>query len=567
MPLFRLDLFSLSAMGLAGIVALPIGVIVYSVFRPEREILQHLAETVLPELLLNTLYLSSGVLVCTAMLGVGLGCLTGACTFPGRSFFSWALVLPMAIPAYVMAFIFIGVMDFTGPIQTTMRSIPGLEHSMFEVRSTPFVIAVISMSLYPYVYLLSRSAFLSQGRALSEAARTLGVGNRGFFWKVALPVARPWIVSGLALVLMETLADFGAVSIFNFNTLTTAIYKAWFGFFSLQAAAQLSSILVLFALVLLGVEAVYKSKMRYYSNVTTGDDHDGIALKGWKSVAACAFCSVVFGITFVLPVVQLLYWVIEAGLNRELPSYLSHSRQTLFLGIGAAFLICSCAVLLSHIKRRSPGPVNTLLCKVSTVGYALPGTVLAVGIFLPVVWLDNAIQGAALFLFNIEVTTVFQGTVLVMFVAYLVRFLAAGFGAVDSAMQGIPPSLDEASRIMGIKGLRLIFSVHLPLLKRGLLTALILSMIDVIKEMPITLMTRPFGWDTLAVKIYELTSEGAMGKGRTAGTLFGYGVSHTCHFSCSTHGEKQMNSPALISVVNASKFFGTNQVANDISFR
>ena len=506
--LFRLDLFQLSALGLAGIVVVPIGVILSSVFQPEREILRHLVETVLSTLLLNTLYLSSGVLVCTAVVGVSLGWLTGACSFPGRGFFSWALTLPMAIPAYVMAFVFIGVMDFTGPIQTAMRTIPGLERTMIEVRSTPFVIVVLSMTLYPYVYLLSRSAFLGQGRGLSEAARTLGVGNWGVFWKVALPVARPWIVSGLALVLMETLADFGAVSIFNFNTLTTAIYKAWFGFFSLQAAAQLSSLLVLFALALLGVEAAYKSKMRYYANATQGGEHNRIALKGWKSVAACGFCSTVVCIAFFLPVVQLLYWIVEAALHRQLPSYFSQTVQTLFLGIGAALLICSCAVLLSYIKRRSPSPINTLLCKVSTVGYALPGTVLAVGIFLPVAWLDNAIQEVVLFLFNIEITTFLQGTVIVMLMAYVVRFLAAGFGAVDSAMQGIRPSLDEAASIMGIKGWRLIFSVHLPLLKRGLLTALILSMIDVVKELPITLMTRPFGWDTLAVKIYELTSEG-----------------------------------------------------------
>lgn len=504
----RPDLFQLTALGLAGIVVVPIGVILSSVFQPEREILRHLVDTVLSTLLLNTLYLSSGVLVCTAILGVSLGWLTGACTFPGRNFFSWALTLPMAVPAYVMAFIFIGVMDFTGPVQSAMRTVPGLERTMFEVRSTPFVIVVLSMTLYPYVYLLSRSAFLSQGRALSEAARTLGVGHRGYFWKVALPVARPWIISGLALVLMETLADFGAVSIFNFNTLTTAIYKAWFGFFSLQAAAQLSSLLVLFALALLGVEAVYKSKMRYYGNTAHGGGHGRIELKGWRSRAACVFCSAVVGIAFFLPVAQLLYWVIEAALNRELPNYFSQTGQTLFLGIGAALLICSCAVLLSYVKRISPGPVNTLLCKVSTVGYALPGTVLAVGIFLPVAWVDGVIQGAVQSLFNIEITRLLQGTVIVMLMAYLVRFLAAGFGAVDSAMQGIRPSLDEAASIMGVKGWRLIFSVHLPLLKRGLLTAFILSMIDVVKEMPITLMTRPFGWDTLAVKIYELTSEG-----------------------------------------------------------
>ena len=267
----RLDGWQISAFLLAGIVLVPICVILSSVIHPEREIWKHLTETVLSTLVLNTLWLSIGVLFFTAVLGVSLGWLVGACSFPGRSFFSWALTLPMAVPAYVMAFIFIGVMDFSGPIQSAIRLIPGFERTMFEVRSTPFVILVLGLSLYPYVYLLSRSAFLSQGRALMEAARTLGVGPWIAFWRVMLPMARPWIVTGLALVLMETLADFGAVSIFNYDTFTTAIYKAWYGFFSLKAAAQLSSILVIFALLLVSVEGLYKSRMRYFSSSRSSD--------------------------------------------------------------------------------------------------------------------------------------------------------------------------------------------------------------------------------------------------------------------------------------------------------
>ena len=506
--LLRLDIWQLMALCLAGAVVVPLGVIFFSFFQPEKEIWEHLAETVLSSLLLNTLYLSGGVLLCTALLGVSLGWLTGACSFPGRSFFSWALTLPMAIPAYVMAFIFIGVMDFTGPVQTLLRSIPGMEDTMIEVRSTPFVILVISITLYPYVYLLSRSAFLSQGRTLAEAARTLGARPWTIFWKIGLPMARPWIVSGLALVLMETLADFGAVSIFNYNTLTTAIYKAWFGFFSLQAAAQLSSILVTFALVLLAVESLYKSKMRYHTSPRQSTVHRFIRLKGWKSYMATSFCLVVVVIAFIVPVLQLIYWVYEAARQQELPSYLVQTGQTLFLGICAALLICSCAILLSYLKRRSPNSLNLLLCRISTVGYALPGTVLAVGIFLPVAWLDQNIQSLVLTLFNKDIGTLLQGTIMVMLAAYVVRFLAVGFNSVNSAMSGISPTLDEASAIMGVKGWRLIWSVHIPLLRKGLLTAFILSLIDVVKEMPITLMTRPFGWDTLAVKIYELTSEG-----------------------------------------------------------
>lgn len=504
----RFDVWQCTAIIIAGLVVVPIGVLLTSVFKPERDIWNHLAETLLGSLLLNTFWLSLGVLVCTSLLGVSLGWLTGACSFPGRRLFSWALILPLAMPAYVLAFIFIGVMDFTGPVQSAVRSLPGLERTMVEVRSTPFVILVLSLTLYPYVYLLSRTAFLSQGKGLMEAARTLGVGPWKGFFKVTLPMARPWIVSGLALVLMETLADFGAVSIFNYDTFTTAIYKAWFGFFSLQAAAQLSSILVLFALALIMVEAQYRSRMRFYTLGKSCAVHGRIVLQGKHAIWATLLCSTVLLIAFILPMVQLVIWVFESVRENVLPNYSSLAVQTLMLGLSAALLTCSAALLLSYAKRRSPSRLNVILCKVSTMGYALPGTVLAVGIFIPGAWVDTHLQGVIATLFSIETGSLIQGTLVVMLMAYMVRFMAAGFGAVDSAMLGISPSLDEAAALSGVKGIYLIKRVHLPLLRKGMLTAFILVMVDVIKEMPITLMTRPFGWDTLAVKIYELTSEG-----------------------------------------------------------
>ncbi|WP_232362464.1 ABC transporter permease [Desulfogranum mediterraneum] len=503
-----LNRWQLAAALLAGVVLLPLAVILGSVFRPDREIWMHLAGTMLPSLLLNTFWLSSGVLAGTALLGVSLGWLTGGCSFPGRSFFSWALTLPMAIPAYVMAFIFVGLMDFSGPLQTGLRTLPGWERTIIEVRSTPFVVLVLSLSLYPYVYLLSRTAFLGQGRVLMEAARTLGSSPWSAFWRVSLPMARPWIVSGLALVLMETLADFGAVSIFNYDTFTTAIYKAWFGFFSLQAAAQLASVLVVFALLLVVVEASYRSRMRYYEGAKSGGVHGRVRLSGIPALAASCYCALVVALAFVVPLVQLGLWVLESAGAGSLPRYSSQSMQTLCLGAGGALLTCGAALLLSYAKRRSPTRANLLLCKVSTIGYALPGTVLAVGIFLPIAWIDQTIQGILLGIFSLKSGPLLQGTLLVMLMAYMVRFLAAAFGAVDSAMQAIHPSLDEAAALAKVQGSRLIWLVHLPLLKRGLLTAAILVMVDIVKEMPITLMTRPFGWDTLAIKIYELTSEG-----------------------------------------------------------
>lgn len=504
----RLNGWQISAFLLAGIVIVPICVILFSVIHPETEIWKHLSETVLSTLVLNTFCLSTGVLLFTAILGVSLGWLIGACSFPGRSFFSWTLTLPMAVPAYVMAFIFLGIMDFSGPIQRAIRLVPGFEQTMFEVRSAPYVILILGLSLYPYVYLLSRSAFLSQGRTLMEASRTLGVCPWEAFWRVMLPMARPWIVTGLALVLMETLADFGAVSIFNYDTFTTAIYKAWYGFFSLKAAAQLSSILIIFALLLVSIEGLYKSRMRFFSNSRSSTVHTRIKLSGVRGIAAMLFCALIVCIAFVIPVTQLSFWIIEMMKDGELSSYKDQFLRTLFLGVAAAVITCLGAVLLSYAKRQSASKKTLFLCKLSTIGYAIPGTVLAVGIFLPTAWFDNNLAIILNWVFDIETGQILQGTIFVMLVAYTVRFMAAAFGAIDSSMQGITPSLDEAASVSGVKGFSLIRLIHLPLLKKGLLTALILVMVDVVKEMPITLMTRPFGWDTLAVKIYELTSEG-----------------------------------------------------------
>jgi iron(III) transport system permease protein len=493
---------------LAACVIIPLATIFSSFLTPEKEIWQHLATTLLPELLKNTLYLVLGVAAFTALLGVSLGWFTGACEFPGRRFFSWALALPMALPAYVMAFIFLGLMDFSGPVQQLLRTIPGFENRMIEVRTTPFVICVIGLTLYPYVYLLSRASFMNQGRAILEASRTLGLSPTAAFFKVALPISRPWIVSGLALVLMETLADFGAVSIFNYNTFTTAIYKSWFGFFSLKAAAQLSSLLVLFALTLVLVEGLYRSRMRYYDSSRGGAVRARLQLSGWSGALVCFYCSTTLLIAFIVPICQLGIWSLEVVRSGDSSSYFNIIVKTLFLGAAAALLICMAALMLAYARRRNPSRLNRTLSRVATVGYALPGTVLAVGIFMPVAWGDNLLRNIINYLFNLDPGPLLQGTILVMLGAYLVRFLAVCFGSVDSAMQNIKPSLDEASAILGKTGRQTLRMIHFPLLRKGLLTALVLALVDVIKEMPITLMTRPFGWDTLAVKIYELTSEG-----------------------------------------------------------
>ena len=506
--LYKRDPWGSAAWVLAAAVLIPLITLFSSFLTPEKEIWQHLSTTLLPDLIKNTVFLVSGVALFTAVIGVSLGWFTGACDFPGRRFFSWALALPMALPAYVMAFIFLGLMDFSGPIQTLLRGLPGFEGRMLEVRSAPFIILVIGLTLYPYVYLLSRTSFMNQGRTILEASQTLGLRPSQAFFRVALPMSRPWVVSGLALVVMETLADFGAVSIFNYDTFTTAIYKSWFGFFSLKAASQLSSLLVLLAVSLVVVEGLFKKRMRYYDSSRGGAAQTRLKLSGWSSFMVVAYCSTILFVAFIAPLMQLMIWSLKVVRVGEGSGYLEVILKTLFLGSSAALIICLAAVLLAYSRRRNKSWSNVVLCRIATVGYAMPGTVLAVGIFIPVSKFDNLLRQAMETIVSIDPGPIFQGTLVVMLAAYLIRFLAVGFGAVDSGMQNIKPSLDEASATLGRGGGETLKRIHFPLLKKGLLTALVLVLVDVIKEMPITLMTRPFGWDTLAVKIYELTSEG-----------------------------------------------------------
>jgi iron(III) transport system permease protein len=416
-------------------------------------------------------------------------------------------LLPLAMPAYVLAFVSLGLFDYAGPVQSQLRDWFGSSIWFPDVRSTGGVVTVLTLVLYPYVYLLSRNAFLTQGKRMLEAAESLGCGPWRAFFLIVLPMARPWIAGGTLLVIMESLADFGAVSIFNYDTFTTAIYKAWFGFFSLTAAAQLASCLVLLVFVLLVAEQRMRSRMRFTEGRQSAAG-DRIRLVGWRRWCACGYAFAVLGVAFLLPLLQLLRWSVEVFEQEFTLRYVGLLSHSLLLGLSAALLVCSCALLLAYTSRRHPDPLTRSLVRIANLGYALPGTVLAVGIFIPVAALDNTIIDLCRSLFGIETGQLLQGTLVIMLLAYLVRFMAAGFQAIDGAMHRVSPSIDEAARLAGYRGVHLLSRIHLPMLRNGLLTAFTLVSVDVMKEMPITLMTRPFGWDTLAVKIYELTSEG-----------------------------------------------------------
>lgn len=493
-----------SSIVIALLILVPILIIFSAWLQPADDVWQHLVDTVLARLVINTLFLAVGVSFGVLIVGVGLAWLVSMCEFPGRRFFDWALMLPLAIPAYVLAFVLVGLFDFSGPIPSFLRS---LDLEWFpQVRNRGGVTLVMVLAFYPYVYMLARTAFLSQGRNLLDSGRVLGLDAWGAFYKVALPMARPAIAAGVSLAVMETLADFGAVSVFNYETFTTAIYKSWMGLFSINAAAQLASILLLFVLIALFSERHLRKQARYTSSRSGRELR--YLLKGKRAWLATAASAVVLLVAFIIPVTQLLVWAIEAAAMDLDVRYLGFFGNTVFLGALAAGLTAFGALMLAYTYRLKPDRLMKVTLGISTMGYALPGSVLAVGMMLAAVSFDRQLAIIAEQWFGLELEQILGGTVVILILAYIVRFMAVAHGPIDSAFERIRPSILQAARSLGANNWRILWGISMPMLKGGMLSAMLLVFVEVMKEMPATLLLRPFGWDTLATRIFEMTSEG-----------------------------------------------------------
>lgn len=494
---------------LASLIALctlvPLGVVTLSALTPDPAIWSHLIEFTLPELFKNTAIMLLGVSAGVLLLGVSLAWLVAVYDFPGRRLFNWALMLPLAMPAYVLAFAQVGLLEFTGPVQTWLR--PHFDDMRWfpEIRSSWGLVLVMSLAFYPYVYLLTRNAFATMGRRALEVGQSLGLSRSQGFWRIALPMARPWIAGGLILVIMESLADFGTVAVFNYDTFTSAIYKAWFALFSLDTAKQIASLLVMLVFVVLVLEQRSRGR-RAYAQAGRAAPQPRLLLPGWRGWAATLAAGSVLLLAFVIPMLQLIYWASLDFANQFSSDFLGYAWRSVSLSLIAAVLVTAIALVLAYLVRRQGSQAMRNLARVATMGYAIPGTVLAVGVFVPVAWLDNQI--IALMGWGGEVTAVFKGTLLAMLLAFVARFLAVAYSAVDTAMNRITRSHDEAARNLGCSGWALLRRVYLPLLSGGLFTGVLMVFVDVMKEMPITLMTRPFGWDTLSVRVYNMTAEG-----------------------------------------------------------
>lgn len=494
---------ALYALPIALLTAVPLLVVAGYFLSPQPAVWEHLSQYVLPRVLANTGMLMVCVALGVLAVGLPLAWLTAVCEFPGRRFFSWALMLPLAIPAYVLAFVHVGLLDYSGPVQTWFRQHVG-ELPFPNVRTSLWALtAVLVMAFYPYVYLLARNAFQTQGRRAMEAAQTLGLTRRQAFLRVAVPMARPWIAGGLTLVLMETLADFGAVAVFNYDTFTTAIYKSWFGLFNLPAAAQLASLLILFVLALAAFEQKTRGRRQY--QVAQGHS-PRIRLHGAARWSAVGFCTLVFCGAFAVPVIQLIIWSLEVWREDLNARYWSFAWNSVQLAISAGAVATVLALALSWIRRRYTDRATSWTTRLAILGYAMPGAVLAVGVFIPIEWLDSRLLPVAHAL-GYEGYQLLKGTLAAMLLALVARFLAVAFQASDSAMQRISRSQEDAAHSLGMNDVQTLRKLYLPLLRPGLMAAFLLVFVDVLKEMPITLMTRTFGWDTLAVRIFQLTSE------------------------------------------------------------
>ncbi len=502
-----------SAIALAALIFVPIAAVLSNVFSHGGETWKHLVDTVLPGYVANTALLVLGVAYGVVSIGVLSAWLVTTYRFPGRRFLQWALILPLAMPAYVMAYAYTDWLQFTGPVQTWLRELTGWrarEYWFPEIRSLGGAMAVLSFALYPYVYLLARASFLDQSRATGESARLLGYGPWGAFFRVALPLARPGIVAGTALALMEALADFGTVSYFAVQTFTTGIYRAWLSLGDTVAAGQLASCLLAFVALVLVAERVSRGKARYH-NVSARARAVPQRLHGFAAAAAFAACFAPLLFGFLLPVGLLakLAWAEGAVPSTRLVSLMGNTFT--LAGITAVLAIVA-ATLMAYAGRVVRSPVVAAANRIAALGYAIPGAVIAVGILVPLGKLDNALADWLQQHLGMHTGLLLTGTIVALVYAYLVRFLAIASQSVEAGLSRITPSMDDAARSLGAGPAATLARVHAPMLWSSLLVAGLLVFVDVMKELPATFAMRPFNFDTLAVEVYNLTKDERLGE-------------------------------------------------------
>ncbi|MPY84528.1 MAG: ABC transporter permease subunit [Actinophytocola sp.] len=491
----------------AALAVIPVAEVVAGVLSPTPQLWARLWSTVLPGMIGTTLVLMLAVIAGTLLLGAGLAWLVTAYRFPGSGVFGWLLVLPLAMPTYVLGFLFLSLLDVPGPVQSGLRALFGPEVWFPEIRSVGGVAIVFSLALYPYVYLLARAALREQAPAAFEAARTLGAGRSRAALRVVLPMARPSLAAGVALALMETLTDFGTVSYFNVHTVSVGVLQVWKGQFDRAAATELAGVVLVFALLVIAGERLLRGRARYHQRAAAGSGWRPARLTGAKAWAATATCGAVLIAAFGLPVARLLWWAIPdllfdvGALDLRYAGYFGNSL------VVATVAAASCAALgfaVANGIRLSGGRLTRTAAQLTTVGYAIPGIVVAIGVLIAFAHLDAGLEALGV---PGGTGLLVTGSVAGVLYAYVVRFLALGFHSVDASFSKVNPTMTAAALSLGAAPAAVTGRVHLPLVRAGIVTAMVLVAIDAIKELPIVLLLRPFGFDTLSVWTYQLASE------------------------------------------------------------
>jgi len=508
---WRLNPWTAATLLVALVVAVPILGIPWLALFPRENIWPHLASTVLPGYVLTTLALMLGVTFGVLTMGVTSAWLVTMCRFPGRRLFEWAMLLPMAVPAYVIAYVYTDLLEYAGPVQSFLRPLFGwqtaADYWFPEIRSLGGAIAMMSLVLYPYVYLLSRAAFLEQSVGLLDASRTLGRGPWATFLRVSLPMARPSIATGVALALMETLNDVGTVDFFAVHTLTLGIYDVWLNMGNIGGAAQIAMVMLVFVIILLTVERQSRRRHKHYQTSGRLKALPAHRLEGARAHLAFVACLLPVAAGFVVPIIVLISNSLRYFDESWSPEFLRYALNSLMLSSTAAVAAICVALLLAYGKRLVGGRMVGAAVSFASFGYAVPGAVLAIGVIIPLAGFDNALDAFMRGHFGISTGLLFSGTVFAILFAYVVRFLAVALGSVDSSLSKVTPAMDMAARTLGHGPMETFFKVHLPLIRGGVLIGVLVVFVDCMKELPATLILRPFNFDTLATYVYQFASD------------------------------------------------------------
>lgn len=511
LPRGQSALWVIGAFIVAAMVAAPIIAVAYIAFFPTENIWPHLASTMLPRYLSNTGILMLGVGIGVTLIGVSSAWVVTMCQMPGKRFFEWAMLLPMAVPAYIVAYVYTDLLEFAGPIQRLLRDMFGwksaADYWFPDIRTKGGAILVLSLTLYPYVYMLARAAFLSQSICAIEAARILGRSAWSSFATVALPLARPAIVVGVVIALMETLNDFGTIDFFAVHTLTAGIFNVWLGMGNAGGAAQIALTMLAVVIALMVIERYSRRRQRFHDTTNRFQELPGYELGPLAKAGALSICVLPILLGFVIPSMVLIYYSVGYFDQSWTEDFFEFAGNSLLVSGLATLVAVGCAIFLAYALRLFPQPLLKFFVRLSSVGYAVPGAVLAIGVLIPFARFDNALDAMMRDVFGISTGLLLSGTVFALVFAYAVRFMAVSYGSIEAALGKVRPSMDDAARTLGESPWGTLKRIHFPMVRGGILAASVLVFVDGMKELPATLILRPFNFDTLATHVYQFAKD------------------------------------------------------------